>query len=214
MNATVHLILLGAPGSGKGTQSQLLINKYSFKHISTGNMLREEISKNTALGKEVEVVMKSGSLVSDDLVTKLLKANLSLDGNKYIFDGYPRTKPQAEILVEDVLKGQKFKVIYFNINHQVVIDRLSNRRMTADGKYIYNLKTNPPKKSGICDVTGEKLIQRNDDKEEVIRSRLDVFDKTVLDLKKYFDTQLFNWVELDASLSSELLFKKIEDLIN
>lgn len=173
-----NLVLLGAPGSGKGTQSARLVEKMGYKHISTGNLLREEIAKETELGLKVKEVMEAGQLVSDDLVVELLKANLDLDNSAYIFDGYPRNFEQAKTLSQ-ILTGYPTVAVYFELNTDKLVERLTNRRVTKDGKQIYNLLTNPPKQSGVCDVTGEPLIQRDDDKEDVVRSRMEVFENTI-----------------------------------
>lgn len=172
-----NLVLLGAPGSGKGTQAKRL-EKLGYVHVSTGDLLRAEIAKESELGKRVKSVMDGGQLVSDELVAELLKANLDLDSKSYIFDGFPRNAAQAGIL-DSILSGYPVLAVYFKIDLEVVTKRLVNRRVTPDGKYIYNLETNPPKVSGVCDVSGQELIQRDDDKEETVRKRMDVFQEVV-----------------------------------
>lgn len=204
-----NLILLGAPGSGKGTQSALLVEGKSYQHVSTGNLLREEISKESDLGIRVKEVMESGQLVSDELVVELLKSNLDLGNASYIFDGYPRNLEQAKTL-EQILNGHNHKAVYFNLDTEKLVERLGNRRVTKDGKNIYNLITNPPKVNGICDVTGEKLVQRDDDKEEVVRKRMKVFNETITPVLEFYKEKGL-LVEVEADRSLELVY---EDLIS
>lgn len=202
-----NLIFLGAPGSGKGTQSAKLSDTLGYEHVSTGNLLRDEIAKASELGEKIKEVMSSGELVSDDLVVELLKANLNLDKKAYIFDGYPRNIDQA-ITLEKILGDYPSLAVYFRIDTEKMVDRLTNRRMTKDGKHIYNLKTNPPKKEGICDVTGEPLVQRKDDTEDVVRNRMEVFNKTMGDVIKHYATK-GNLVEVDAEQSMDSVYDAI-----
>ncbi|MAZ49122.1 MAG: adenylate kinase [Halobacteriovoraceae bacterium] len=207
-----NLILLGAPGSGKGTQSAKLVKELGYFHVSTGNLLREEIARESELGKRVKAVMDAGQLVSDELVVELLKANLNLSENSYIFDGYPRNEVQAETL-NGILEGHQYLAVYFKLDTENLVERLTNRRVTKDGKHIYNLKTNPPKVAGVCDITGEELIQRDDDKEEVVRDRMKVFDSTmgpVID--KY--RKLGKVIEVNADQSPEAVFAEIKGKID
>ena len=206
-----NLIFLGAPGSGKGTQAAKLVSEKSFKHISTGNLLREEIAKETELGLRVKSVMDAGQLVSDDLVVELLKSNLHFDSSNYIFDGYPRNLDQANTL-SSILGDHPFTAIYFELNTEKLVERLCNRRVTKDGKHIYNLLTNPPKVEGICDVTGEPLIHRDDDKEDVVRNRMEVFENTITPVLDYYkELGCFETVAADGSVESvyEQLLNKI-----
>ena len=183
-----NLIFLGAPGSGKGTQSAKLVDGKGYNHVSTGNLLRAEIAKESDLGIKIKDVMESGDLVSDDLVVELLKANLDLDSSTYIFDGYPRNLEQAKTL-SGILDGCAYKAVYFELNTEKLVERLCNRRVTKDGKYIYNIITNKPKHEGVCDVTGEPLIQRDDDKEDVVRNRMEVFENTIQPVLGFYKDQ-------------------------
>lgn len=180
-----NLIFIGAPGSGKGTQSAKISADRGFKHVSTGDLLRSEIAKESELGLKVKSIMESGKLVSDDLVVELLKANLDLNQQKYIFDGYPRNIEQAKTL-DTLLEGNEYVAIYFKVDTEKLVARLTNRRVTKDGKHIYNLLTNPPKKEGLCDITGKPLVQRDDDKAEVVRNRMDVFESTVNPVLEFY----------------------------
>jgi len=203
-----HLIFLGAPGSGKGTQSAKLKVK-GFQHVSTGDLLRSEIAKKSELGLSITKVMESGNLVSDGLVVKLLKANLKLKNEAYIFDGYPRNLEQAKTL-GTILDGHDYQAVFFKLNTDKLVSRLTNRRTSKDGKHIYNLITNPPKLEGVCDVTGEELIHRDDDKEEVVRNRMEVFNSTIGPVVDYY-TSSKKLIEIDADRSVEEVFT---DLVN
>jgi len=191
------LIFLGAPGSGKGTQSAMLVDGKGYNHVSTGNLLRAEIAKESDLGLKIKDVMESGDLVSDDLVVELLKANLDLANSAYIFDGYPRNLEQAKTL-GGILDGYAYKAVYFELNTEKLVERLCNRRVTKDGKYIYNLISNPPKQEGVCDVTGEPLVHRDDDKEDVVRNRMEVFESTIQPVLDFYKEQ-GKLVALDAN---------------
>jgi len=205
-NSRAHLVFLGAPGSGKGTQSAKLVDKDGYNHVSTGNLLRGEIAKKTELGNKVKSVMESGNLVSDDLVVELLK-NLDIKTKSYIFDGYPRNIEQAKTLTS-ILGGTEFKAIYFELDTEILVDRLTKRRVTKDGKHIYNLDSNPPKVAGICDVTGEELIHRHDDKEDVIRSRMEVFESTIEPVLDYYKSQ-DKLLVINASGKLDSVYKEI-----
>lgn len=184
-----NLVFIGAPGSGKGTQSAKLKEGQGFNHVSTGDLLRKEIASDSELGKKVKSVMDAGQLVSDDLVVELLKANIDLANNKYIFDGYPRNLAQSQTLHEQILNGHDYTAVYFKVDTDKLVERLTNRRVTKDGKQIYNLITNPPKVAGVCDVTGEPLVHRDDDKEEVIRQRMDVFESTINPVLEFYESK-------------------------
>lgn len=173
-NLMRNLVFIGPPGCGKGTQSNILKENSGYTHVSTGDLLRAEVSKGTKLGQKISEVMESGALVTDELVTELLKANIDLSSKQYIFDGFPRNLKQAEIL-DELLGSSEYSVIYFKVNTDHLIDRISNRRVSSDGKFIYNLISNPPTVSGKCDQSGLHLIQREDDKEEVVRKRMKVY---------------------------------------
>lgn len=207
-----NLIFLGAPGSGKGTQSARLTSALGYEHVSTGNLLREEISKGSELGEKIKDIMANGELVSDELVVELLKSNLDLENKSYIFDGYPRNIEQAKTL-DSILGSHPSVAVYFKIDTEKMVERLTNRRMTKDGKHIYNLKTNPPKKDGICDITGEALVQRKDDTEEVVRNRMDIFNKTMGEVVSHYQG-FGKLVEVDADQPMENVYnaivKKIE----
>jgi adenylate kinase len=208
-----HLIFIGAPGSGKGTQAGKLVAERGFKHISTGDLLRAEIAKQSALGLEVKKVMDDGQLVSDDLVIRLLQANIDLNSSQYIFDGYPRNIAQAQTLDEAVLRGSSSLAVYFEINMSQLVERLTNRRTCKDCGAIYNLISKKPKITGTCDQCGgTNLVQRADDKEDVITNRLKVFQDTIDPVLKYYQ-DLGRLMKVDADLSPDVIFNQISSKV-
>lgn len=208
-----HLIFIGAPGSGKGTQASKLVSDRGFKHISTGDLLRSEIAKKSPLGLEVKMVMDEGKLVSDDLVIRLLQANINLSASQYIFDGYPRNLAQAQTLDKEVLKGSPSLAVYFEIDMARLVERLTNRRTCKSCGAIYNLQSKMPKVTGVCDQCGgTDLVQRADDKEEVITNRLKVFQDTVNPVIKYYQ-DLGRLMRVDAEGSVDEIFKLISSKV-
>ncbi len=182
----MRLILLGAPGAGKGTQATFLCQKYSIPQISTGDMLRAAVKAGTQMGLEAKKVMDSGALVSDELIINLVKERIAQPdcAPGFLFDGFPRTLPQA-----DAMKAAGVKLDYvleIDVPFEAIIERMSGRRShTASGR-TYHVKYNPPKVEGKDDVTGEPLIQRDDDKEETVRKRLDVYSAQTRPLVTYY----------------------------
>ena len=208
-----HLIFIGAPGSGKGTQATRFVSEKNFKHISTGDLLRAEIAKKSELGIEVKSVMDSGQLVSDNLVIRLLQANINLEDSQYIFDGYPRNIAQSKTLDGEVLKDSKSVAVYFKIDISKLVQRLTNRRTCKDCGAIYNLVSKKPKIEGKCDQCGgTNLIQRADDKEEVIENRLKVFQETVNPVLKYYQ-ELGRLIEVNAEESPDVIFNMISSKV-
>lgn len=207
-----QIILLGAPGSGKGTQAALLVEKLGYNHISTGDLLRKEISEDSDLGKKVKSIMDKGNLVDDKTVLELLKKNCDLQNNAYIFDGFPRNLEQAKLLDQVVLKDVDKKAVFLNIDLEILVDRVVNRRLAPKSGEIYNLKTRPPKIAGKCDVSGEDLIQRKDDNEETVRNRLNVFKTTIDPVLKHYKKS-GDLVEIDASRSSSEVIDQLISVI-
>lgn len=181
-----QLILLGAPGSGKGTQASNLVESFGYAHVSTGDLLRSEIQKGSELGQRVQSIMNAGNLVDDATVLELLKVNCDLDKRSYIFDGFPRNFEQAKSLDEVVLGSRPALALYFEIDLEVIVERVTNRRVAPKSGEIYNLITRPPKVAGKCDVSGEELVFRKDDNEETVRNRLNVFKETIEPVLAYY----------------------------
>mgnify|MGYP000623769346 FL=1 len=190
----MRLILLGPPGAGKGTQAAFITQHYGIPQISTGDMLRAAVKAGTPLGLEAKKVMDSGGLVSDELIIGLVKDRLQQpDCSKgYLFDGFPRTIPQA-----DALKHAKVAldfVIEIEVPEQDIIERMSGRRVHPASGRSYHLTFNPPKVAELDDLTGEPLVQRDDDKEETVRHRLTVYQNQTRPLVDYYSV----WAESDA----------------
>lgn len=177
----MRIILLGAPGSGKGTQAKLLEQKYHAKHLCTGDLLRAELAKGTELGKKVVSFLKAGKLAPDELVIKFMKSEI-LKHKNFVLDGFPRNLKQAKSLEEIPID----LVINIDVEEDVLVRRLSGRRLCRKCNAIYHLETKPPTCQGICDHCGGKLFQRNDDREEVIRKRLEVYREETLPLIRYY----------------------------
>jgi len=171
----MRVILLGAPGAGKGTQAQFICERFGIPQISTGDMLRAAVKAGTELGKQVKEVMDTGGLVSDDLIIGLIKERITQDdcAKGFLFDGFPRTIPQAEALVEAGIDIDR--VLEIAVADEEIVARLSGRRVHPGSGRVYHVDHNPPKVAGKDDVTGEDLIQRDDDKEETVRKRLEVY---------------------------------------
>lgn len=181
----MHLIFIGYPGSGKGTVAKQLAATHT--QISTGDLLRAEIASGSKLGKEIDAVISGGNLVSDEMALALIQANFDPTKN-YIFDGFPRTLKQAQMLNELVLKGHDFKAVYFEIDKNLLTDRIIHRRSCPDCGAIYNLKFKAPQVENTCDSCGKVgLTHRKDDTIEVLSTRLAVFENTggaILDFYK------------------------------
>jgi adenylate kinase len=182
----MRLILLGAPGAGKGTQATFICQKYGIPQISTGDMLRAAVKAGTPLGIEAKKIMDSGALVSDDLIINLVKERIAQPdcANGFLFDGFPRTLPQA-----DAMKAAGVKIDYvleIDVPFEAIIERMSGRRSHSTSGRTYHVKYNPPKVEGQDDVTGEPLIQREDDKEETVRKRLEVYSAQTRPLVDYY----------------------------
>ena len=182
----MRLILLGAPGAGKGTQAAFICQKYGIPQISTGDMLRAAVKAGTPLGLQAKSVMESGGLVSDELIINLVKERIAQPdcANGFLFDGFPRTIPQAEALRDAGVDIDH--VLEIAVEDQEIISRMSGRRVHPASGRTYHLQYNPPKVAGKDDETGEDLIQREDDQEETVRKRLDVYHAQTLPLVGFY----------------------------
>jgi adenylate kinase len=182
----MHVILLGSPGSGKGTQAQFITKKYAIPQISTGDMLRAAVRDGTPLGVEAKKVMDAGCLVSDDIILGLIKERIALPdcADGFLLDGFPRTIAQAEGL--EALGVKIDHVIEINVADEEIVKRIAGRRVHPQSGRTYHIEFNPPKSQGIDDVTGEPLIQRDDDKEETVRKRLCVYHEQTKPLVGYY----------------------------
>ncbi|GLQ71378.1 adenylate kinase [Vibrio sp. vnigr-6D03] len=182
----MRIILLGAPGAGKGTQAQFIMEKYGIPQISTGDMLRAAIKAGTELGKQAKAVIDAGQLVSDDIILGLIKERIAeSDCEKgFLLDGFPRTIPQADGLKE--MSVDVDYVIEFDVADSVIVERMSGRRAHLASGRTYHVVYNPPKVEGKDDITGEDLVVRDDDKEETVRARLGVYHEQTAPLIQYY----------------------------
>lgn len=182
----MRLILLGAPGAGKGTQAQFICEKFAIPQISTGDMLRAAVKAETELGLKVKEVMASGGLVSDDIIIALVKERITEPdcANGFLFDGFPRTIPQAEAMIEAGVNLDY--VVEIAVDDEEIVQRLSGRRVHEASGRVYHVQHNPPREPGKDDATGEPLIQREDDQEQTVRKRLDVYHEQTEPLVDFY----------------------------
>ena len=182
----MRLILLGGPGAGKGTQATFITEKFGIPQISTGDMLRAAVKAGTPLGLEAKKIMDAGGLISDDIITGLVKDRVAQSDceNGYLLDGFPRTIPQADAMRE--LNIDVDYVVEISVDDAEIIKRMSGRRAHLASGRTYHTIYNPPKTEGIDDVTGEELVQREDDKEETVKKRLDIYHEQTEPLIEYY----------------------------
>ena len=191
----MRLILLGPPGAGKGTQAAFICQKFGIPQISTGDMLRAAVKAGTPLGLQAKAVMDAGALVSDDLIINLVKERIAQPdcANGFLFDGFPRTIPQADAMKTAGVKLDH--VLEIDVPFDAIIERMSGRRSHPASGRTYHVKFNPPKVDGKDDVTGEPLIQRDDDKEETVKKRLEVYSAQTRPLVDYYS----QWAKADPA---------------
>ena len=208
------IVLFGSPGSGKGTQAKLLNKCLNIPHISTGDMLRDRLAE---LERKVVATMQSGALVCDDVVNHMVAQRLSEPdaANGFILDGYPRTLDQAEFIA-GWLGERKIRevVIHLAVDYNIIIARLTGRRQCPRCGTLYNVASHPPKQYGVCDLDGEKLVVRDDDREEVIRERLDAYERQTRPVLEFFRKSGRRVVRVDASVESpEAVYEKIRQVM-
>lgn len=211
----INMVLLGAPGAGKGTQAAILTENLGLLHVSTGDMLRSAIKEGTETGIKAREYMTQGDLVPDEIVTQLVIDRMTKpDASRgVILDGFPRTKKQAEDLTIALSREGKSldAVLYVSVSEKVVIDRLSGRRVCPNNCKIYHVTNMPPRKKDFCDECGEKLLVRDDDKPETVKNRLDVYNKSTEGLVSYYREKGL-LIEVDGDLTAEQLFQQIRAL--
>ena len=182
----MKIILLGPPGAGKGTQAQVLKDKFNIPQISTGEILRAEIKAQSELGKKLKAIVDSGALVSDDIIIEIVKKKIASPEckNGFLFDGFPRTLPQAEAIKNAEIKIDH--VVEITVPDAEIVKRMSGRRVHLASGRTYHLEYNPPKVAGKDDVTSEPLVQREDDREDTVKKRLDIYHQQTKPLVEYY----------------------------
>ncbi len=210
----MKLVILGPPGAGKGTQAEYIVERYNIPHISTGDIFRENIKNNTELGKKAKSYMDKGLLVPDELVIELVEDRLNKDDAKegFLLDGFPRTVAQAVSLdsILDKNDDKLTKVINISVDPEILIERAVGRRVCKTCGMTYHVKFNPPKEEGICDKDGTKLIQRDDDIEETVKTRISVYFDQTAPLIDYYRAQNL-LVDIDGAKDIDKVF---EDIVN
>ncbi len=212
----MKIVMLGAPGAGKGTQASMIAENFGIPHISTGDIFRANIKNGTELGKEAKAYMDKGELVPDELTVRLLLDRVAKDDCKegYVLDGFPRTIPQAEVLEKELEKtGDKIdKAVNVDVPDENIVRRMSGRRACLKCGATYHIVHIPPKKEGICDVCGSELVLRDDDKEETVKNRLDVYHKQTSPLIDFYSKR--NVLEtVDGTKDSKEVFEDIKKIL-
>lgn len=210
----MRIILLGPPGSGKGTQGALIEKKYGFPRISTGDLLRRAVQDGTPLGRRAEFQMREGQLVSDDIVIELIRERISSPECRrgYVLDGFPRNISQAEAL-ENIDRDRYEIVLDIDLEAGIVMNRLEARRVCSQCGAIYNLEENAPKREGVCDSCGGSFGQREDDSPGVIRERLNVYRKNTEELKDYYSAKDV-YFRVDGAESISIVFRQISSILD
>ncbi len=213
----MKIVMLGAPGAGKGTQAQMIVDEYKIPQISTGDIFRANLKEGTELGLQAKVYMDKGELVPDDLTCALVVDRISQDDCKdgYILDGFPRTIPQAQYLTEALKKrGEKMDyAIDIEVPDENIINRMSGRRVCLQCGATYHITEIPPKQEGICDKCGSKLVQREDDKPETVKNRLEVYHAQTQPLIDYYKEQGI-LREVDGTKPMMEVFDEIKAVLN
>jgi adenylate kinase len=216
----VKMILLGAPGVGKGTQAQFITEKFGIPQISTGDMLREAVAAGTELGLKVKAVMDSGALVTDEIIIDLVKDRITHEdcNNGFLFDGFPRTIPQAEALIEQEIEIDC--VVEISVPDEEIVKRLSGRRVHGESGRVYHVVYSPPSVEGKDDETGDDLIQRDDDKEETILERLNVYKDQTKPLVAFYrevaekENAVLSYYSVDGLGETDSIRDKIFSFLN
>lgn len=209
----MKIVLIGSPGAGKGTQAKILTKHFNIAHISTGDLLRDEINLKTELGLKISDIINSGELVSDEIVATLISNRIKKDDckNGFILDGYPRNVTQAETL-ENIV-GKIDKVVFIYVPDEVIIERMSGRRSCEKCGQMYHLKYNPPKKVDSCDICNSSLIQRKDDNIETVQKRLNVYNQSTSPLIDFYRKKAL-LLEINGVNKIEIISKELIDSLS
>lgn len=212
----MNLLLVGAPGSGKGTLSEFFVKEFGLTHISTGDMLRQSIANKTEVGLKAQAYMNVGKLVPDEIIHDVIIERFSCNDFKvgFLMDGYPRTLPQAEDL-DSILKDLNLKlnlVVYLDVAEDILLQRITGRRTCSKCKAIYHIKNRPPKIKDVCDNCGEKLLQRADDTAESLKTRLDAYNKLTKPIIDYYRQQGLV-ITFDGNREARCVYQEIVKLL-
>lgn len=212
----MNILLFGAPGAGKGTQSSLLVEKFGFKHISTGDLFRAAIKGGTPLGQQAKSFIDKGELVPDEVTIGMVDEVFeNLKGKSFILDGFPRTVPQAEAL-EKLYKKHGLEMgpaVFFEVDQSELIERLAGRRVCKSCGAVYHIVSKPTSKEGICDQCGGPVVQRPDDQRDVISTRLVTYEKSTAPLKDYFKAAK-RFIELNGMGEAGEIFERVKRALN
>ncbi len=211
----MNLILFGAPGAGKGTQSELLIKRKEMTQISTGDLFRAAIKGKTELGQKAQAFMDKGQLVPDSIVIGMVEEVLNKGVTNFILDGFPRTVAQAQAL-DELLNKMHLKIgkaIFLEVPMEILMDRLTGRRVCKNCGAVYHIVSKPTTKEGVCDNCGGEVIQRNDDKAEVIGTRLKAYEEFTSPLKDFYK-KAGKFTEVDGNRETEEVYKEIEKIVS
>ncbi|HLS65820.1 MAG TPA: adenylate kinase [Pseudogracilibacillus sp.] len=213
----MHIILMGLPGAGKGTQAEKINEKFNIPHISTGDMFRLAIKEGTPLGKQAKQYLDEGALVPDEVTNGIVEERLAMDDCKdgFLLDGFPRTIPQAEALrkITDKLGKKLDYVIHVDVPKEKLLERLTGRRVCPSCGTTYHIMYNPPKQEGVCDKDGTELVQRDDDTEETVQKRLDVNIKQTKPLLDFYEQEGV-LLTVNGDQDIEAVFSEIERQLN
>ena len=213
----MNIVLIGPPGAGKGTQAKFIINNYNIPQISTGDMLRENVNNKTPLGLDAIKFMDAGELVPDQIILDMMKKRLQKNDcyNGFVLDGFPRTTIQADGLTQ-LLNELDIKINYvlvLSVKDNIIVKRMTGRRLHPKSGRVYHVEYNPPKNSGIDDITNEKLIIRDDDKEETVRKRLQVYHKQTKPIINYYND--YNIVRtINGENEIDIIKKEIDNILS
>lgn len=211
----MNILIFGPPGSGKSTHSRRIVENYGLTYISSGDLIRKEIERGTSIGKEMEAYLSRGELIPDTIINTLIISRLRRQRENFILDGYPRT-PEQVLALESYLYDHGIRLdlaLEIFIDLETSVDRISGRRICPNCGAVYHIKYNPPKKPGVCDVCGSELIQRRDDRREVVEKRYRIYTKNMEPIIKFYRNKGI-YVRVDGDGGVEEVWKRIQPLLD